>query len=251
MFLFPKCSRKFDFKFVRIDGTTKGADRPKIIGKFNDPEDDTFIFLLSAKSGGVGLNLVGASRLILFDHDWNPSSDLQALARIYRAGQTRDTYIYRFITTGSIEEKIYQRQISKTTLSGCVIDAKSGSNKDKFSSAELRELFGTEILEFDNCQTHQIIECFCEGAGVVPRSSQSAQVEDSDSEDEENPYRIKLSVQDEKNQDNSALKMHELMKWEHHNWPVSEQLLEELCLKTCQDFISFIFRNQNCDSNEN
>jgi hypothetical protein len=70
-----------------------------------------FVFLLSTKAGGVGLNIVGASRLVLFDIDWNPAHDLQAMARVWRDGQTRPVHIYRLLLAGTIDEKIFQRQV--------------------------------------------------------------------------------------------------------------------------------------------
>lgn len=75
-----------------------------------------FVFLLSTKAGGTGLNIVGASRLVLFDCDWNPANDLQAMGRIHRDGQTKPCFIYRLVTTGTIDEKIFQRQITKMGL---------------------------------------------------------------------------------------------------------------------------------------
>ena len=69
------------------------------------------MFLLSSKAGGVGLNLVGGSVLILYDIDWNPANDQQAMARIWRDGQKSNVIIYRLLTTGTIEEKIFQRQV--------------------------------------------------------------------------------------------------------------------------------------------
>lgn len=226
-----------------MDGKTKNTDRNKLVKKFNDPEDDTFVFLLSAKTGGVGLNLIGASRLVLFDNDWNPSNDLQALARIYREGQQRDTYVYRMITCGTIEEKIYQRQITKTALSGRVVDTKKDSSSTKFSDEELKDLFGTENLTFDSCNTHEIIQCTCDGSGIIiPSTSQEFLDENLSDDDEVSPYHIKLEETPVKNKD--ALKMHELMKWEHHNHPISDTVLEELCLKNLTDHINFIFKNE-------
>lgn len=86
------------------------------------------VFLLSAKAGGVGLNLVGASRLVLFDSDWNPATDLQAMSRIWRDGQKKSVFIYRLFSAGTIEEKILQRQISKTGISSAVVDPKNNSH---------------------------------------------------------------------------------------------------------------------------
>jgi DNA repair and recombination protein RAD54 and RAD54-like protein len=97
--------------------------RQKLVDRFNDPESPEFIFLLSSKAGGCGLNLIGANRLILFDPDWNPAADQQALARVWRDGQKKDCFVYRFIATGTIEEKIFQRQSHKQSLSSCVVDS--------------------------------------------------------------------------------------------------------------------------------
>ena len=91
----------YNYKYCRLDGTTTSSDRSKIVDSFNNPESDTFVFLLSAKAGGVGLNLIGASRLVLYDNDWNPAADLQAMSRIWRDGQQKDVYIYRLITAGN------------------------------------------------------------------------------------------------------------------------------------------------------
>jgi len=138
----------------------------------------TEIFLLSAKAGGVGLNLSGASRLVLFDSDWNPASDAQAMARIWRDGQKRDVYIYRFVrelddvlelnnsrnnrlwlwfscrllTTGTIEEKIYQRQISKASLSESVVDLNHLGSL-KLSTAELKVYFSIKKREVKKTHT--------------------------------------------------------------------------------------------------
>ena len=108
--------------------------RQKLVDRFNDPEGAEFVFLLSSKAGGCGLNLIGANRLILFDPgiaissvilivDWNPAADQQALARVWRDGQKKDCFVYRFIATGTIEEKIFQRQSHKQSLSSCVVDS--------------------------------------------------------------------------------------------------------------------------------
>lgn len=64
------------------------------------------VFLLSTKAGGAGLNLIGANRLVLFDSDWNPANDLQAMGRVWRDGQEKDVVVYRLLSTGSIEEKV-------------------------------------------------------------------------------------------------------------------------------------------------
>lgn len=106
--------------------------------------DVPVVFLLSTKAGGVGLNLIGASRLILVDSDWNPSHDLQAMARIHRDGQKRPVFIYRLLTSGTIDEKIFQRAITKMGLSESLIggagigNSSNGAKGDSFSQSEVR-----------------------------------------------------------------------------------------------------------------
>lgn len=102
--------------------STKPEERQLLVNRFNkSSQEHTFVFLLSTKAGGTGLNIVGASRLVLFDSDWNPANDLQAMGRIHRDGQKKECFIYRFITTGTIDEKIFQRQITKIGLADSVM----------------------------------------------------------------------------------------------------------------------------------
>ncbi|KAF9407778.1 helicase, partial [Podila epigama] len=89
---------KGQYGFYRLDGSTPAAKRQEYVDRFNAPTCSKFVFLLSAKSGGAGLNLIGASRLIMFDIDWNPSVDQQAMARIHRDGQPRPVFIYRLLS---------------------------------------------------------------------------------------------------------------------------------------------------------
>ncbi len=103
---------KDDYKFKRIDGDTEISSRDKICQEFNaDPS--IFCCLLTTKVGGFGLNLTGANRVIILDPDWNPANDNQAVDRICRIGQKRDVIVYRLVTMGGIEEKIYRRQVYK------------------------------------------------------------------------------------------------------------------------------------------
>ncbi|KAG8963765.1 helicase [Tulasnella sp. 419] len=111
------CKRR-GYTYYRLDGSTKVDKRQQYVDDFNrSTQKSRFLFLLSTKAGGVGLNLIGASRLVLIDSDWNPAHDLQAMARIHRDGQKRDVFIYRLVTTGTIDEKIFQRQVTKIGLS--------------------------------------------------------------------------------------------------------------------------------------
>lgn len=98
--------------------------------------------------------MVGASRLVLFDLDWNPAHDIQAMARIWRDGQKKEVHIYRLLSTGTIEEKIFQRQVMKQGL--CTV-VKDSSSNTKFSRQELKELF--TLSENSDSTTHDSMNC--------------------------------------------------------------------------------------------
>lgn len=108
--------------------------------------------MLSSKAGGCGLNLIGANRLIMFDPDWNPANDEQAMARVWRDGQTKPCYIYRLVAAGTIEEKIFQRQTHKKALSNTVVDQDEGIRH--FTMTDLKELFKLEELTLSD--THDM-----------------------------------------------------------------------------------------------
>ncbi|XP_051170884.1 DNA repair and recombination protein RAD54B-like [Leptopilina boulardi] len=219
--------------FCRLDGSTATSGRTKIVDKFNSKGNMTRVFLLSAKAGGVGLNLIGASRLILFDSDWNPASDAQTMARIWRDGQKKSVYIYRLLTTGTIEEKIYQRQISKTSLSEAVVDANHFASL-KLSTSELKDLF---TLTTDTYSlTHDLMDCSCD--------------KDVENEDKENDIDLddsrvcQLDIQTNPEQ---PITINQLLRWKHYNHPVSKELLKELFLDRVSEFITFIFQNSSTE----
>ena len=108
--------------------------------QFNDPSENCFAFLLSSKAGGCGINLIGGNRLVLFDPDWNPANDKQAAARCWRDGQKKKCYLYRLLATGSIEEKVFQRQLSKESLQN-VVNGEGVLEQASMSKEELRKLF--------------------------------------------------------------------------------------------------------------
>ncbi|KAG0069297.1 DNA-dependent ATPase protein rad54 [Linnemannia elongata] len=155
--IFEKLCRQNQYGVLRLDGTMTINKRQKLVDRFNNPDGNEFVFLLSSKAGGCGLNLIGANRLVLFDPDWNPASDQQALARVWRDGQKKDCFVYRFIATGSIEEKIFQRQSHKQSLSSCVVDEDQDVERH-FSQENLRQLFQfNETTEC--CDTHETFKC--------------------------------------------------------------------------------------------
>ncbi|KAI9004159.1 SNF2 family N-terminal domain-containing protein [Gaertneriomyces semiglobifer] len=162
------------YSYLRLDGKTAVSKRQEHVDQFNNSKD-LFLFLLSSKAGGVGLNLTGASRLVLYDIDWNPSVCQQAMARIWRDGQKRSVKIYRMLTTGTIEERIYQRQLTKVGLSDAVIDRKN-TNINTFTVEELRNLF--TIDDETECLTHDLLKCGCQAvAGMTENSITMSQQE--------------------------------------------------------------------------
>ncbi|KAF5130493.1 DNA repair protein rhp54 [Metarhizium anisopliae] len=154
--LFERLCRSREYGCLRLDGTMNVNKRQKLVDRFNDPNGEEFVFLLSSKAGGCGINLIGANRLVLFDPDWNPAADQQALARVWRDGQKKDCFVYRFIATGTIEEKIFQRQSHKQSLSSCVVDSAEDVERH-FSLDSLRELF--QYRPNTTSDTHDTFKC--------------------------------------------------------------------------------------------
>lgn len=109
------------YEYCRIDGQTATMDRQSQIDEFNEPGSSKFCFLLSTRAGGLGINLATADTVIIFDSDWNPQVDLQAQDRAHRIGQTKPVSVYRFVTEGTVEEKIVERATLKLQLDALVI----------------------------------------------------------------------------------------------------------------------------------
>jgi DNA repair and recombination protein RAD54B len=162
--------KSLNLSSLRLDGSTPSSERGKIVNTFNKSDSKkSFALLLSAKAGGVGLNLIGASRLILFDNDWNPAVDLQAVARIHRDGQQRNVKIYRLLTNGCIDEKIFQRQLVKQDLSDKFVDQKGGE-KELFDRSDIKDIFTIQFERIKSnqyCNTHELMCCECKGNGSV------------------------------------------------------------------------------------
>jgi superfamily II DNA or RNA helicase len=100
----PRSRRRYPA--LRLDGSVTISKRQALVKQFNDMSANQFAFLLSSKAGGCGLNLIGGNRLVLFDPDWNPANDKQAAGRVWRDGQKKRVFVYRFLSSGTIEEKV-------------------------------------------------------------------------------------------------------------------------------------------------
>ncbi|KAK6542976.1 hypothetical protein TWF694_006908 [Orbilia ellipsospora] len=119
--ILEKFVRNLEYSYLRLDGGTDIRSRQLMVDRFNS-DPSLQVFLLTTKVGGYGLNLTGATRIIIFDPDWNPSNDTQARERSWRLGQKHEVRIYRLLCRGTIEEKIYQRQLYKQFLTKKVLE---------------------------------------------------------------------------------------------------------------------------------
>ncbi len=119
-----------EYQFERIDGNVDGNQRELSIERFNRPDSEKFVFLLTTRSGGVGLNLATADTVIIYDSDWNPQQDQQALARVHRIGQTRPVSIYRLVTRSTYESEMFLRASKKLGLDDAVLGRLSCNPKD-------------------------------------------------------------------------------------------------------------------------
>ncbi|XP_061073541.1 DNA repair and recombination protein RAD54B isoform X2 [Conger conger] len=223
------------YSCCRLDGQTPVAQRQKLVDRFNGRFTTDFIFLLSSKAGGVGLNLVGASHLVLYDIDWNPANDIQAMARVWRDGQKKTVHIYRFLTTGTIEEKIYQRQVSKQGLSGAVVGLSKCAEHISFSSEELRDLF--TLHEDSECVTHDLLSCSCHGDGNRPGPVEEPRPV------EERP--CQLGRRSDRRSSQKHLTMSELMQWRHYSGKVPS--FSDAYLDRARNHVSFALQSTTAE----
>lgn len=138
------------YTFGRLDGQTPVDKRQSMISEFNNPDSKTFCFLLSTRAGGLGINLTSADTVIIFDHDYNPHNDLQALCRAHRIGQKNVLHIYRLVTVNSIEESIVAVAKKKLVLDHVVVESMNNLNQSDIASIlkmGVQKLFGGEAPE--------------------------------------------------------------------------------------------------------
>lgn len=137
-------------KYCRIDGNSSGDDREYAIDDFNRPDSDKFVFLLSTRAGGLGINLATADVVILYDSDWNPQMDLQAMDRAHRIGQKKEVQVFRLCIENSIEEKVIEKAYKKLRLDAMVIQQGRLTDKNnlKIRKEDLLNMvrYGAELV---------------------------------------------------------------------------------------------------------
>mmetsp|Transcript_1162 Transcript_1162/g.3838 ORF Transcript_1162/g.3838 Transcript_1162/m.3838 type:complete len:504 (+) Transcript_1162:241-1752(+) len=154
------------YSYLRLDGKTPTEKRTSLVDQFNADESNVFVFLLSTKAGGVGINLVAATVVVIFDPNWNPAHDMQAQDRAYRIGQRHDVTVYRLISSNTVEENIYLRQVYKRTQEHVALrqaDEVRFFNAVQGDPKEKGELFGIEnLLRFherrDRSLTREVLQ---------------------------------------------------------------------------------------------
>ena len=154
--ILEKYIRSMDgINYRRMDGNTPISSRQAMVDEFNtNPEAD--VFLLTTKVGGLGINLTGADRVIIYDPDWNPSTDIQARERAWRLGQKREVQIYRLMVAGTIEEKIFHRQIFKQFLTNKIL--RDPKQRQTFQLKDLHDLFSLGRADEEATETGRLFE---------------------------------------------------------------------------------------------
>lgn len=201
---------ELNLDYFRIDGQTPNEKRIMLMDRFNSGEK--FACIASTKVGGVGVNLTGADRVIIVDPDWNPSTDNQALERAWRIGQKKNVAVYRLITVGTIEEKMYKKQIFKQFLSNKILQ--NPNQKRMFAPDTVKDLFRldmeveSEFMESGEMQTP-----------TKPQSPNKIKLKSSDVEEEESADNDK-NFDDDENFLNRGV--HRIEKISHDNTTATE-----------------------------
>ncbi|KAL9653103.1 hypothetical protein ABK040_006321 [Willaertia magna] len=145
------------YSYVRLDGTIRGTQRQAAIDKFSDESQNVFVFLVSTRAGGVGINLTAADTVIIYDSDWNPQNDLQAQARCHRIGQTKEVKVYRLLTKNTKEKDMFERASMKLGLDRAVL---STNNEFVQSTKGGASKIGLEKEEIDLLLRHGAYSAF-------------------------------------------------------------------------------------------
>ncbi|KAI3968096.1 hypothetical protein MKX01_007882 [Papaver californicum] len=254
--LFAQLCRERRYPHLRLDGTTS-INPHKILWAivkicFIYTLQDEFVFLLSSKAGGCGLNLIDGNRLVFFDPDWNPANDKQAAARVWRDGQKKRVYIYRFLSTGTIEEKVYQRQMSKEGLQKVIQKEKGDNLKSQgnaLSTEDLRDLIN--FYENSRSEIHENMNCSrcktCELEDNAPEIAREAE-DGATSQDDQGDICGFQEISGCLDKLKSSEKQlgtpleEDLGSWGHHFF--SARVPDSILQASAGDEVTFVFTNQ-------
>lgn len=160
------CDMK-DIPYCRLDGNTELEEREEQIEDFTQPGSDKVMFLISTRAGGLGINLYTANHVVLFDSDFNPQIDLQAMDRAHRIGQRKKVFVYRLVCRDTIEEKIVQRQAIKLKMDQVFIQ----HGRKVTQSAPMSK------LEYEQVLLHGAAKIMAQKTGLVAFDSTSLDIE--------------------------------------------------------------------------
>ena len=171
-----------DLPYVRLDGETNRVQRRLDVRRFNAPNSPLFIFLISTRAGGLGLNLASADTVILYDSDWNPQVDLQAMERAHRIGQVKPVRVYRLVCSGSVEERMVSRAEKKLFLNAMVAETdpdelEEGKEGELEEDEDENQALGIGGATMSKGELASLIRF---GANAVFESAGNTQISDSD-----------------------------------------------------------------------
>lgn len=179
-------------RYLRLDGSTKIEQRQILTERFNN-DTQFLVFILSSRSGGLGINLTGADTVIFYDLDWNPAMDKQCQDRCHRIGQTRDVHIYRFVSEHTIESNILRKSNQKRMLDDVVIQ-EGDFTTDYFNKLSVRDMLGNDIGGIDqdaNAALDKVLGSAKGGLGAVLETA----------EDKEDAVAAKLAEREDRHAD--------------------------------------------------
>ncbi|ORX53061.1 hypothetical protein DM01DRAFT_1322748 [Hesseltinella vesiculosa] len=162
-------------KHVRLDGSTSQEDRTTFIDLFNEPESEYPVFLLTSRAGGMGINLTSADTVIIYDSDFNPHIDLQAISRAHRFGQTKPVLVMRLVTRASAEEKILQVAKKKMVLDHLVVEKMDDDNLEQDDVESILK-FGAKALFEEDGAADEIVYDEAAVAGLLDRDAHFAEI---------------------------------------------------------------------------
>lgn len=194
------------YRYERIDGSVTGGQRQESIDRFNQPNAEQFVFLLSTRAGGLGINLASADTVFIYDSDWNPHNDIQAFSRAHRLGQKNRVMIYRFVTRNSVEERIQQVAKRKMMLTHIVVRPGIGQNKGTgMTKQEMDDIlkFGTEELFKDEDEDQKVFYDDAAIDDLLDRDKITKQEDDADDTNALNDYLSSFKVATYQTQEDS------------------------------------------------